>query len=130
MSFTIIRKTKEKPEIKIADKNIVIYKIVGKMRKGLYFSPLHMKTYKLKQKNEREKLVMHCSKNKHSYYYEVNEGYCAYTKLETAKNNQRKFDFDNNSTILKGIIPKGEQYLANKADEIIASNIILIEECH
>ena len=129
MCLQLKRKTKEEPKLKTARKDITIYKVVEEVKKGIYFSPYYDFQYKLGKKNKRIELEPQYAYTVSSLnFYEIYEGYHAYKTLKKARFIKEKMDFADNPIILRGIIPKGEQYLTNDKDEIVASNIILTEE--
>lgn len=134
MCLQLKRKTKEEPKLKTARKDITTYKVVEKVKKRIYFSPYYDFQYKLGKKNKRIELkpqyayTVSSLKTENLHFYEIYKGYHAYRKLKIAKYAKEKMNFANNPVILKGIIPKGEQYLTNDKGEIVASNIILTEE--
>jgi hypothetical protein len=138
MCLQIIRRTKREPKPRIAKRNIIIYKVVEEVKKGIYFSPYYDFQYKLGKKNKRIELepqyaytilsTISSLRTGNLHFYEVYKGYHAYRTLQAAKYAKEKMNFANNPVILKGIVPQGEKYLTNNKDEIVASNIILTKE--
>lgn len=131
MCLILTRKTKRTPKPRTAKRDIVVYKVVEtNFDKSTYFSPYYDFKYKLNKRNKRIKLQPECYRWSNTlYHHAVEQGYHADTKLEEAKNRKSAIDkYGIPFIVCKAIIPKGEQYFVNKDNEIVASNLILVEE--
>lgn len=118
-----------KESAKIAEKDIVVYKLLGKCSNGAYYSPWRDAPYeigKLYTANIRyhERLV-----------YEVDEYPVTTTIIEeglhayTSKNFAFLRAFSIIGSVFKAIIPKGAMYVLGKDNEIVSTQLKLIEEC-
>lgn len=122
-----------KESAKIAEKDIVVYKLLGKCLNGAYCSPWRDAPYeigKLYTANIRYRLrVRKGGINFPIWDYVIEEGLHAFTNLSTAILTSNMVPISG-LFIVKGIIPKGALYVLGEGNEIVSTQLKLIEECH
>lgn len=119
-----------KESAKIADKDIVVYKILMKYTDGTYHSPYRYTPYeigKLYTANIQyyERLldkIDECS----IITTVIGEGLHAYTSMGAAFLQA----FLINGIVFEAIIPKGATYVLGTDNDIVSTQLKLIEQCH
>lgn len=123
-----------KKSAKIADKDIIIYKLVVKYLNGVYYSPWRDAPYeigKLYTANIRYhtrllyKTIDECPITRTV----IEEGLHAFIDYSTAFLIAAMIPVSELS-IVKGVIPRGALYVLGEGDEIVSTQLKLIEQCH
>ena len=122
-----------KASAKIAEKDIVVYKLLGKCSNGVYYSPWRDAPYEI------EKLYTTNIRYYERFLYEVDgfpikttiieEGLHAYIDYSTAVLKSMMVPISG-LFIVKAIIPRGSMYVLGVGSEIVSTQLKLIEECH
>lgn len=122
-----------KESAKITEKGIVVYKLLSKCSNGTYYSPWRDAPYeigKLYTANIRyhERLL-----NKVDEYLfkttVIEEGLHAYIDYSTAVLTSAMVP-TSGLFVVKAIIPRGALYVLGTGNEIVSTQLKLIEECH
>lgn len=120
-----------KESAKIAEEDIVVYKILSKRLDGFYTSPFKEAVYQIGElktaniKYDKKPLQFdHCE----CYRTIITEGLHAYTTEASAM--FMSFYLATNTFIAKAIIPKGAMYVLGEGKEIVSTQLKLIEICH
>lgn len=120
-----------KESAKIAKKDIVVYKILFKYPDGSYVSPFRGTIYQIGElktaniKYDKRLLPFYC---RETYDTVITKGLHAYIITEeTAISYARSIA--TTMIIVKAIIPKGAMYVLGFNDEIVSTQLKLIEEC-
>lgn len=122
---------KPKESAKIADKDIVVYKVLLKYSNEIYLSPYRGAQYeigKLYTANIQycERLldkIVECSITSTV----IEEGLHSYTSMSTAF--LQAFLLIN-GIVFEAIIPKGATYVLGTNNDIVSTQLKLIEQCH
>lgn len=119
-----------KESAKIADKDIVVYKILLEYTDGTYHSPYRYAPYeigKLYTANIRyhERLAYKVDEYPITNTV-IGEGLHAYTSMDTAF--LQAFIID--GIVFEAIIPKGAMYVLGTDNDIVSTQLKLIEQCH
>lgn len=119
-----------KESAKIADKDIVVYRILMKYTDGTYHSPYKDAPYEI------GKLYTANIQYYERLFYKVDEypitqlvieeGLHAYTSMGTASLQA----FLINGIVFEAIIPKGATYVLGTDNDIVSTQLKLIEQCH
>ena len=121
-----------KESAKIADKDIVVYKLLVKCLNGIYYSPWKNAPYKIGKLytaniRYREHILEEC--NCLISQTVIEEGLHAFINYSTAILTSAMVPVSGLS-IVKGVIPKGAMYVLGIGNEIVSTQLKLIEECH
>lgn len=115
---------------KIADKDIFVYKVLLKYSNEIYLSPYRGAQYKIGKlytANIRYHKRLVCKVGEHPITNTViEEGLHAYTSMGTAL--LRAFLI--NGIVFEAIIPKGTTYALGTNNDIVSTQLKLIEQCH
>lgn len=119
-----------KESAKIADKDIVVYKVLLKYTNGTYRSPYKDAQYeigKLYTANIQyyERLLYQVDEHP-IIKLAIGEGLHAYTSMGTAFLQA----FLINGIVFEAIIPKGATYVLGTDNDIVSTQLKLIEQCH
>lgn len=122
-----------KESAKIADKDIVVYKVLVKSLNGVYYSPWRDFPYEI------GKLYTAIIGYHTRLTYEIDgypitatvieEGLHAFIDHSAASLTAVMTPISGLS-IVKGVIPKGAMYVLGTENEIVSTQLKLIEECH
>lgn len=122
-----------KESAKIAGKDIVVYKILVKYLNGVHYSPWRDAPYeigKLYTANIRyHKRLLYKIDEYPITKTIIGEGLHAYRSCSTAIFRSTQFP-QRGLSVFKAIIPKGAMYVFGIGDEIVSTQLKLIEECH
>lgn len=118
---------------KTTDKDIVVYKVLLKCSDGKYCSPYQEMQYEVNKLytanigyHERNIFEVDDSPIIHIVDTVIEEGLHSYTSRSFAF--LRAFVI--NGTVFKAIIPKGATYILGTDNDIVSTQLKLIEECH
>lgn len=119
-----------KESAKIADKDIVVYKILLKYSDGTYRSPYRGAQYEIGKLHTADiqyhKRLLDKVDEHPITKTVIEEGLHAYTSIGSAF--LRAFFLD--GIVVKAIIPRGATYVIGTDDDIVSTQLKLIEECH
>lgn len=123
---------KPKESAKIADKDIIVYKLLVKCLNGVYYSPWKDAPYKIGKLytaniRYRERILEEC--NCLIPQTVIEEGLHAFINHSAAILTSAMLSISGLS-IVKGVIPKGALYVLGAGNEIVSTQLKLIEECH
>ena len=122
-----------KESAKIAEKDIVVYKLLGKCLNGAYYSPWRDAPYeigKLYIANIRyHKRLSHKVDEYLIKTTIIEEGLHAYIDYSTAVLTSAMVP-TSGLFVVKAIIPRGSMYVLGVGNEIVSTQLKLIEECH
>lgn len=114
-----------KGSAKIADKDIEVYKLLYKSLKGDYVSPFRWAKYSVgKLKTANIKYVRKYINGADTEVIE--EGIHAYIDYGRAMLDAFSFD----TFVFKAVIPKGATYVFSKDEDIVSTQLKVIEICH
>lgn len=119
---------------KIADKDITVYKLLVKYLNGVYYSPWRDAPYEIRKlytANIRyhERLLYKTIDEYPIARTIIEEGLHAFINYSTASLTAAMVPVSGLS-IVKGVIPKGALYVLGAGNEIVSTQLKLIEECH
>lgn len=117
---------------RIAQKDIIVYKILLKSSEGFYLSPYRDEPYymgELKTANIRYRLRTREGLHFPVRKWIIEEGLHAFIDYSTASLTAVMTPISGLS-IVKGVIPKGAMYVLGTGNEIVSTQLKLIEECH
>lgn len=114
---------------KIADKDIICYKVIKQIPDSAYYvkSSFNQYIYRIGQLNVLIKLVVIeipelFSEKENDVFYVIEEGYHSYSNVMTAVDNY----FPRQESLIECTIPVGTEYYYNEdRNEYVSSNIIL-----
>ena len=121
-----------KESAKIAEKDIVVYKILVKYLNGVHCSPWRDAPYeigKLYTANIRYRLRIREGLNFPIREWIIEEGLHAYVDYSTAALTSVMVPISG-LFIVKAIVPRGSMYVLGTGNEIVSTQLKLIEECH
>lgn len=123
---------KPKESAKIADKDIIVYKLLLKYSNEIYLSPYRGAQYKIGKLytaniRYRERILEEC--NCLIPQTVIEEGLHAFINHSAASLTSAMVPISGLS-IVKGVIPKGAMYVLGIGNEIVSTQLKLIEECH
>lgn len=123
-----------KESAKIADKDIIVYKIVVKSLNGVYYSPWRDFPYeigKLYTANIRyHTRLQYKTIDKYPITRTIiEEGLHAFINHSTAFLTAATVPVSGLS-IVKGVIPRGAMYVLGTGNEIVSTQLKLIKQCH
>lgn len=120
-----------KESAKIAEEDIVVYKVLSKRLDGFYTSPFMGAVYQIGELkianikyDKRPSQFYYCE----SYRTIITEGLHAYTTEASAV--FMSFYLPIKTFVAKAIIPKGAMYVLGQGNEIVSTQLKLIEICH
>ena len=127
---------------KIADKNIIVYKI-GDVRCDNFFSACELYKYKRKFSNKKTKLKLQELSEDGKDFYTIEKGYHSYsgdckiiidimlfyspifiTTIILKGKDEQKAGYHDNHCVGIFIIPKGSEYYENEEGEIVSNQLI------
>lgn len=118
---------------KTTDKDIVVYKVLLKCSDGKYYSPYQEMQYEVNKLytvnigyHERNIFKVDDSPIVHIVDTVIEEGLHSFTSMGFAF--LRAFTI--NGTVFEAIIPKGATYILGTDNDIVSTQLKLIEECH
>ena len=120
-----------KESAKIVKEDIVVYKILLRWSDRFYMSPFRGAIYQIEElktaniKYNKQLLQFY---NREIYGTIINEGLHAYTTKASAV--FRSFHIAATTIIVKAIIPRGAMYVLGVENDIVSTQLKLIEECH
>ena len=122
-----------KESAKIAEKDIVVYKLLSKDLNGTYYSPWRDAPYKIR-KLYTANIRYHERLLDKGYEYLIKttiieEGLHAYVDYSTAILTLMMVPISG-LFIVKAIVPRGSMYVLGTGNEIVSTQLKLIEECH
>lgn len=122
-----------KDSAKIAEEDIVVYKLLSKDLNGTYYSPWRYAPYKI-GKLYTANIRYHERLLDKGYEYLIKttiieEGLHAYVDYSTAILTSMMVPISG-LFIVKAIIPRGSMYVLGTRNEIVSTQLKLIEECH
>lgn len=120
-----------KDSAKIAEEDIIVYKILLKYLDGSYISPFkgmpyqigELKTASIKYKDYIRTIFDFSFRGQI-----IDEGLHAYTTKGSAIG--VAFHIPMVTAVVKAVIPKGATYVLGTGNEIVSTQLKLIEECH
>ena len=122
-----------KESAKIAEEDIVVYKLLGKCLNGAYYSPWRDAPYEIGKLYTANIRYHECLLNKGDEYpiktTIIEEGLHAYIDHSTAVLTSAMVPISG-LFIVKAIIPRGSMYVLGTGNEIVSTQLKLIEECH
>lgn len=121
-----------KESAKIAEKDIVVYKILVKYLNGVHYSPWRDAPYeigKLYTANIRYKLRIREGLNFPIREWIIEEGLHAYVDYSTAALTLVMVPISG-LFIVKAIVPRDSMYVLGTGNQIVSTQLKLIEECH
>lgn len=119
-----------KESAKIADKDIVVYKVLLKYSNETYYSPYKDAIYEI------GKLYTANVRYHERFVYKVDECPITTTLIEeglhayTLKGFAFLRAFVLTGVVFKAIIPRGAMYVLGTGNEIVSTQLKLIEQCH
>lgn len=119
-----------KESAKIADKDIVVYKILLKCSNEIYLSPYRGAQYEIGKLYTAN--IRYCKRLLDKIdecpitTTVIGEGLHAYISMGTASLQA----FLINGIVFKAIIPKGATYVLGNDNDIVSTQLKLIEQCH
>lgn len=121
-----------KESAKITEKGIVVYKILVKYLNGVHYSPWRDAPYeigKLYTANIRYRLRIREGLNFPIREWIIEEGLHAYVDYSMAALTSVMVPISG-LFIVKAIVPRGSMYVLGTGNEIVSTQLKLIEECH
>lgn len=119
-----------KESAKIADKDIIVYKVLLKYSNETYYSPYRDVPYEI------GKLYTANIRYRERPVYKIEEYPVTTTVIEeglhahTSKGFAFLRAFSIIGSVFKGVIPKGALYVLGTGNDIVSTQLKLIEECH
>lgn len=109
------------PEIKVAEKDIVVYKRL-KLDREILCSPYYLKIWSLgKLETLESSLYLENINTEDDNYYVVDQGFHAHLYVEDAIHYP-------GTVVYKAIIPKGSEYIIGECNEVVSNQLILIRK--
>lgn len=121
-----------KESAKIAEKDIVVYKVLSKYLNGAYYSPWRDAPYEIgKLYTANIRYYERLSHKVDEYLLKttvIEEGLHAYIDYSTAVLTSAMVPIPG-LFVVKAIIPRGSMYVLGTRNEIVSTQLKLIEEC-
>lgn len=120
-----------KESAKIAKEDVVVYKILIKDSYGSYMSPFRGAIYQIGElktaniKYDKQLLPVY---HHEIYGTVINEGLHAYTTEASAV--LKSFLIATTTFVAKAIVPKGAMYVLGIIDDIVSTQLKIVEICH